>query len=62
MSQTDLLLARIEAIVSEIEMNYSPELSQSEDREAFDVVSRIERKLLARKLDAEHESKKHAAV
>ena len=41
----ELVLLRIEAILAEIEANYTPELSEPEDREAFDIVCRIERKL-----------------
>ena len=41
----EMLLSRIESIVADIETNYVPELSQPEDREAFDIVCRIERKL-----------------
>jgi hypothetical protein len=45
----EMLLSRIEAILADIEAIHDPELLEPEDREAFDVVCRIERRLLAKK-------------
>ena len=45
----ELLLSRIEAIVAEIESMHDPELLEPEDREAFDIVCRIERQMLTKK-------------
>jgi hypothetical protein len=50
MTAAELYLARIEAIIAEIEVEHSPELAQPEDREAFDIVCRLERKMLTKKI------------
>jgi hypothetical protein len=50
MTAAELHLARIEAIVTEIEAGHCPELSQPEDREAFDIICRLERKMLTKKI------------
>ena len=45
----EILLSRIEAIIAEIESMHHPELLEPEDREAFDIVCRIERQMLIKK-------------
>ena len=52
MTAAELYLAQIEAIIAEIENDYAAEFAQPDDREAFDIVCRIERKLLTKKMKA----------
>lgn len=45
----DLIWARVDAILADIERAALPFARQPDDREALDIICRIERKLLSRK-------------